>query len=198
MDWPISYSMFFILCPICPSFTVYQNHLYLIFPYPFFGCSLFILSKSLFLILISPSIGFFVCYTFQVFFPMNKIQAPCSQASWSSVSTGQPTKFLWFLPIGPPASKCADIVVPHQRALLSTNYIAPRDGTLMQKVWVLKNSHEKLKMSRCWGCCLLRMLLLHYTAAFQGQDGLWHLPCWRVLKILQLRQLQGWWFVAEN
>lgn len=61
---------------------------------------------------------------------MNKIQAPRSQASWSSVSTGQPTKFSWFLPLGHPPSEYADIVVTHQCTLWSM--YSSRHHRLMQ------------------------------------------------------------------
>lgn len=76
-----------------------------------------------------PDVVFFVCYIFDVIWPMNKIH-PRSRASWSSVSTGQPTKFPRFLPVGPPAPECADTIVPHQCAPWCTN--RSRQRTLVQ------------------------------------------------------------------
>ena len=59
----------------------------------------------------------------------------------------------------------------HASAPFGSRYWLEGDRALTQLFgpWALRNSHEKLKTSRCWGCCLRRMS--HTAAFFFGQGG---------------------------
>lgn len=148
------------------------------------------LQFSFFRFLKLPRCRIFVSYPFYVFCAMNKTQAPCSQISWSSVSTGQPAKFSWFLPVGPPASEYADIVVPWQcsRIALGITYFFSSSDKCE---YLVKKDEPALGLPNtldadvvCVTCCCLSSRMLSDPCVLKCQKSTASSPdsykhCWK-------------------